>query len=104
VFAHPARYEPFGLVALEAALAGCALALGDIPTLRELWDGAALFVTPGDPDSLAQAIDRLIADSRLRRQLAAAALARAAAYDADAMARDYLDLYAHVADRARVAA
>src|SRR5690606_871916 len=35
IFALPARYEPFGLCALEAALAGCALVLGDIPSLRE---------------------------------------------------------------------
>ncbi len=31
----PARYEPFGLSVLEAALSGCALVLGDIPSLRE---------------------------------------------------------------------
>ena len=34
----PARYEPFGLSILEAALSGCALVLGDLPSLRELWD------------------------------------------------------------------
>ena len=39
-----ALYEPFGLAVLEAAQAGCALVLSDIPTFRELWDGAALFV------------------------------------------------------------
>ena len=41
-----ARYEPFGLAVLEAAQAGCALVLSDIPTFRELWDGAAMFVPP----------------------------------------------------------
>ena len=44
IYAHPARYEPFGLSVLEAALSGCALVLGDIPSLRELWSGAAVFV------------------------------------------------------------
>ncbi|MFA7431853.1 MAG: glycosyltransferase family 4 protein, partial [Rhodospirillaceae bacterium] len=39
VFASPARYEPFGLAVLEAALSGCALVLSDIPTFRELWGG-----------------------------------------------------------------
>ena len=43
VFVSPALYEPFGLAVLEAAQAGCALVLSDIPTFRELWDGAALF-------------------------------------------------------------
>ena len=44
IFVSAARYEPFGLAVLEAAQAGCALVLSDIPTFRELWDGAALFV------------------------------------------------------------
>ena len=51
IFARPARYEPFGLAILEAAQAGCALVLGDIPSLRELWADAALLrrrrATPG---------------------------------------------------------
>ncbi len=46
IFVAPARYEPFGLAILEAAAAGCALVLGDIPSLRENWDGAAVFVDP----------------------------------------------------------
>ncbi len=37
---------------------GCALVLGDIPTLRELWDGAALFVPPDDPEELVSALQR----------------------------------------------
>src|SRR5215216_1784745 len=46
VFASPARYEPFGLSILEAGLAGCALVVGDVPSLREVWRDAAVFVPP----------------------------------------------------------
>ena len=53
IYALPARYEPFGLSALEAALSGCALVLGDIPSLREVWGDAAIFVDPDDHDALA---------------------------------------------------
>ena len=42
VFVSAARYEPFGLAVLEAAQAGCALVLSDIPTFRELWGGRRL--------------------------------------------------------------
>ena len=62
----PARYEPFGLSPLEAALAGCALVLGDIPSLREVWGDAALYVRPDDPDALRQAIAALAGDRRRR--------------------------------------
>ena len=40
--------------ALEAALCGCALVLGDIPSLREVWGDAALFVAPDDHDGPAR--------------------------------------------------
>jgi glycosyltransferase involved in cell wall biosynthesis len=93
VYALPARYEPFGLSVLEAAQCGCALVLGDIPTLRELWDGAAVFVHPDDRAGLAYAIDGLLADEPARRALVAAAMARAADYTHTAMADAYLALY-----------
>lgn len=94
VFVHPARYEPFGLAPLEAALAGCALVLGDIPSLRELWDGAAEFVPPDDRDALADALCRLVMDAERRVRMAGAARERAGRYSADRMVRAYLDLYA----------
>jgi len=94
IFAHAARYEPFGLVVAEAAAAGCALVLGAIPSLRELWDGAAIFVAPGDAGALAAALDRVAHDDALRERLATAARERAARYDAATMARGYLRLYA----------
>jgi glycogen(starch) synthase len=96
IFAHPASYEPFGLVVAEAALAGCALVLGDIPSLRELWDGDALFVAPGDAAALAAACERLVGDDDLRRVLAARARRRAASYTAARMAAGYVDLYARL--------
>jgi glycogen(starch) synthase len=93
IYALPARYEPFGLSVLEAALAGCALVLGDIPSLRELWGDAALFVPPDDEAALLQALRALIADEPLRRSLAAAAGRRAEGYGSDRMIAAYLDLY-----------
>lgn len=94
IYALPARYEPFGLSPLEAALAGCALVLGDIPSLREVWGDAALFVPPGDDAALAAALRALIADDARRARLAAAARARAMRYDPARMADDYARAYA----------
>ena len=81
VFASASLYEPFGLAVLEAAQAGCALVLSDIPTFRELWEGAALFVTPGDAGAFAAAIGALLRDRPERDRLATAALVRASRYD-----------------------
>jgi glycogen synthase len=93
VYAFPARYEPFGLSILEAALAGCTLVLGDIPTLRELWDGAAVFVSPEHPDTLRTALTGLIDDPELRQALSMRARKRALALTPGRMAKGYLGLY-----------
>ena len=65
---------------LEAAQAGCALVLSDIPTFRELWDGAALFVAPdGEATALARLTRLLRRPGWPRRNSAHGARARAAA-------------------------
>ena len=96
VYALPALYEPFGLSVLEAGLAGCALVLGDIPSLRENWDGAACFVDPVDTDALAAALRRLCADEPARRSLAERARTRALTFSPGRMARGYLAVYARL--------
>jgi glycosyltransferase involved in cell wall biosynthesis len=97
VYALPARYEPFGLTVLEAALAGCALVLGDIPTLRELWSDAAEFVPPDDRDALQHALSRIITQPERRAELAQRASQRAARFTIESMVRGYLAAYADAA-------
>ena len=93
VYALPARYEPFGLSALEAGLCGCALVLGDVPSLREVWGDAALFVAPDDAGALSGAI-RWLTDSPARREeMGLRARRRAARYAPQAMAQQYLAAY-----------
>mgnify|MGYP002781342234 FL=1 len=92
VYAAPALYEPFGLAILEAASAGCALLLGDIPSLRELWDGVAVFAPPRDQSAFARALRLLEGDPRGRRALAAAARQRACRFTSAAQADAYIAL------------
>lgn len=86
VFVSPALYEPFGLAVLEAAQAGCPLVLSDIPTFRELWSGAALFVDPRDPEALTAAIRSVLRNGEFAEALSEAARRQARRYDAAAMA------------------
>ncbi len=91
VFASASRYEPFGLAVLEAAQSGLALALSDIPTHRELWDGAALFFHPEDEGGAGDALRRLLAAPGL---YADRARERAGRYTAEAMVRATLAVHA----------
>jgi glycosyltransferase involved in cell wall biosynthesis len=93
IFVSPARYEPFGLSVLEAASAECALILSDIPTFRELWDGAALFVDPADDRALHRALAGLCADDQERARLQRAARERSERYSLARTAEAYRALY-----------
>ena len=97
IFASAALYEPFGLSVLEAANAGCALVLSDIPTHREIWAGAAIFVPARNDAAFASAIQDLLGDPDERQQLAQLARARAQHYTPERMARGMADIYARVA-------
>jgi glycogen(starch) synthase len=94
IYALPARYEPFGLSVLEAGLSGCALVLGDIPSLREVWGSAAVYVAANDHDALRRALSRLIERPAERTRLGAAARMRALHFSPDRMADAYLAAYA----------
>ena len=93
IYALAARYEPFGLSALEAAGAGCALVLGDIESLREVWGDAALYVPPDDWRALATTLQILIDDAPRRAEMGGRAHARARMLTADRMADAYLAVY-----------
>ena len=97
IYALPARYEPFGLSVLEAALCGCALVLGDIPSLREVWGDAATYVPPNDHGALREALQGLIADAPRRTALAQAARMRAWSFTPASQCNATLAAYARLA-------
>lgn len=72
----PSTYEPFGIVALEAMAAGTPLVASDVGGLGEIVRHGenGLKALPGHAVSLAEQIDRLLADRLLAARLAATAL------------------------------
>lgn len=89
----PSRYEGFGLPALEAMVRGRPLACADIPALREVTGGAALWFSPTQASDIAGAITRLIEDPNLAERLSDAGRQRAAAYSWDRTAEATLSCY-----------
>lgn len=71
VVAFPSRFEGFPLAVLEALLARSAVVATDVGSTSEaVVDGeTGLLVPPEDPDALAAAIRRLLADQELRERL-----------------------------------
>ncbi len=93
IFAHPALYEPFGLAPLEAAASSCALVLGDIESLREVWGEAAVYVPPRDADALVSCLSELASKPERVAELGRSACRRARRYSSRRMAGAYARLY-----------
>lgn len=96
IYALPAFYEPFGYTPLEAALSGCALVLGDIDSLREIWRDAAVFVDPNDSTALKSELLNLTKDDERRRDLSQRARERALEFTSARMGENYLAAYAEL--------
>jgi hypothetical protein len=69
------------------------LVLADIPSFRELWNGAAVFADPRRGDALLNSLQKLCRDGGLRYAMQHAACARARCYSLGAMMRAYRVLY-----------
>jgi glycosyltransferase-like protein len=87
-FAFPSTKEGFGLAAMEALAAGIPLVTRDLPVLRQIFGGAALFAADV-PDLAAQLGAALAAPHRYRT----AGKALAARYTWSAAASAHRDLY-----------
>lgn len=96
VFCAPSlRGESFGIVLIEAMAAGVPVVSTNIDGYRNVaTDGTnAILVEPGNAQSLASSLARVLTDSRCAEQLAAQGLVRARQFSMDALADHYLDLY-----------
>ena len=98
MYALPALYEPFGYTPLEAALSGSALVLGDIDSLREIWNDAAMFVDPNDSQALKDELFELIENSSHREVMSRRARERALDFTSDRMAQNYFNAYVELLD------
>ena len=80
LLAFPSLYEGFGLPLLEAMAHGVPAVVGKAGALPELGDGAVVLVDPEDVASIAEGLERLLADASLREKLGAAGRVRAAEF------------------------
>lgn len=89
---------------LEAMASGCAVVVSDLPGLSDaVVDGASGVIVPsGDPGTLRDRLQLLIANADERARLGAGARERAADFDVAAVAKGYADVLSRAAGAARV--
>lgn len=93
IYCLPAKYEPFGLSILEAGLCGCALVVNRIPSLWEVWRGAARSEPFQGRENLTLALQELIARPEHVAHYGHAAQVRAQDFSIERSARKYKALY-----------
>ena len=100
----PTLYEGFGLPMVEAFAHGVPVVASDIPTLREVGEGAARFVDPTHSAAWADAVRELATDTDARQAMAAAGQARATELTYERTALATLEVLREAAGSPRVAA
>ena len=96
VFAHTSRWEGFGIVLLEAMLAGLPVVATRVSAVPEIVADreTGLLVEVGDAGAVAAALTELLADPARRRSLGQAGVARARAeFSVARMTRRTIDVY-----------
>jgi len=93
---YPSFYEGFGLPILEAMACGCPVICSHAASMPEAAGDAALYIDPKDKDSLVQAIETLVQDTGLCRELQTRGLDRAAQFSWDRTARRTLEIFRRV--------
>jgi phosphatidyl-myo-inositol dimannoside synthase len=93
IFCLPSRQEGFGIVFLEAMASGASIVAAAAGAVPEVLSGGdcGVLVPPGDPASLAAALQDLLEDPARRARLAAAGLRRVERFDAPRVAGEFLE-------------
>lgn len=96
-FVSVSTYEGHPNAVLEAMACGCPLVLSDIPAHRDFLDEEkAVFVEPGSPQQIAQAILTCIDNPEAARQMAQKAKAAASSFSIEAVVDQFEKVYKQV--------
>lgn len=93
VVAVPSLVEGFGIVAVEAALAGTPALVSDRTSLPGIYNMPEIVVAADDPEAWAQAISRVVTDAEWTQSLITQQFAIASDYGPDAVARQLVEIY-----------
>jgi glycosyltransferase involved in cell wall biosynthesis len=96
ILVYPSLYEGFGFPPLEAMACGTPTITSDRGALKEIAGEAALYVNPDEPESIADALQKLLSDESLYQTLREKGLAHIRQFSWEQTARQTLAVYEKV--------
>jgi glycosyltransferase involved in cell wall biosynthesis len=93
LFVYPSLYEGFGLPPLEAMACGTAVISSTASSLPEVVAQAGLLIDPAEPEALAKAMEQVLADREMRKQMESAGLVQAKNFSWEKSARKTVESY-----------
>ena len=93
LFAYPSLYEGFGFPVLEAMACGCPVITSNISSLPEVVGQTALLVYPKETKEIANAINTLLNDDKLRQKLVKNGLEQAKKFSWEKTANQMIKTY-----------
>ena len=92
-FIYPSFYEGFGIPILEAMYFGCPVITSNISSMPEVAGDAAILINPKSINELTDAIDTLLSNAKLRKDMIKKGLSNVKRFSWERMARETLNVY-----------
>lgn len=96
LFVYPSIYEGFGLPPLEAMACGCPVVTSNASSLPEVVGDAGIMVDPNSANELSNAINIVLKNDVLRKNLVIKGLNRAKMFSWEKCAKDTISVYCEV--------
>jgi glycosyltransferase involved in cell wall biosynthesis len=97
----PSLFEGFGIPLLEAMAMECPIIASNTTSIPEVAGDAAYYFDPKNPQSICEAMHRIINDPALRENLIRNGKNRVTHYSYDKVARRHLDVFASAGSKAK---
>jgi glycosyltransferase involved in cell wall biosynthesis len=95
-FTSASLHEGFGLPGVEALAFGLPLLVSNTPVFNEIYDNAAIYFNPLDPDDIAEKMNLAVRDEQFYRQLQGKSFYRSQFFDWRITAGKTLEVYKEV--------